>query len=267
LNRLRRVETFARLGYLARGIVYILLGYLALASSRSKSPTNVLGEIKDSSFGTPALVIVGIGLALYGLYRLNGAALNIDGHQRDLVGSAKRIGHGASGLAHLGLGFIAGRAALAGDAIAKNGGGEKTQEAASFLMTLPGGDIILALIGLGFLAAALDQGKKAWTGEYMDELAADTPDAVKYVGFAGHAARTVVFAIIGWNIGWSAISGNASEVGGVGLALDKLREHGTAFTIVAIGLFLFGIFSVVTARYRTIRDEDVIARLKREMHG
>lgn len=265
MNRLRRVEIFARLGYLARGIVYVLLGYLAFASSRAKNPSNVLAEIEEMPLGEPILLLVGMGLAFYGLFRLYGAALNIGGEDDNIVGIGKRIGHVASGLGHFVLAYVAINAAAGTSAPAKTGGEEKTGEAASFLLSLPAGEIILALIGLGFLAAAAEQGHKAWSGKFMRELQGDTPHAAKYIGHAGYAARAVVFAIIGWNIASSALAGNASDVGGIGLALEKLRENETVFTLVALGLLLFGLFSMVMARFARIRDEDVVARLKQKL--
>lgn len=264
MNRLRRVETFARLGHLARGVVYILLGYLAYASSRAKNPSNVLAEIKDMPLGEPILLLVGIGLGFYGLFRLYGAALNIDGADDDAIGIGKRLGHGASGLGHLVLSYVAINGAIGTATPAKSGGEEKTGEAASFLLSLPAGEILLALIGLGFLAAAAEQGHKAWSGKFMREMQGDTPRAAKYLGHAGYAARAVVFGVIGWNIASSALAGNAQEVGGIGLALEKLRENETVFTLVAIGLLLFGVFSLIMARFARIRDEDVVTRLKSE---
>jgi hypothetical protein len=266
MNRLRRVETFARLGYLARGVVYVLLGYLAFASSRAKSPTNVLAEIKDMPAGEPILLLVGIGLAFYGLFRLYGAALNIDGEDNDAIGIGKRVGHVASGLGHFVLAYVAINAAT-GSATPAKQGGDRSGEAASFLLSLPAGEIILALIGLGFLAAAAEQAHKAWSGKFLRELDADTPHAAKFLGHAGYGARAVVFAVIGWNIASSALSGDAREVGGVGMALEKLRENPTVFTLVAIGLFLFGLFSLVMARFARIRDEDAVTRLKQTIHN
>jgi hypothetical protein len=267
MNRLRRFETFARLGHLARGIVYVLLGYLAYASSRAKNPTNVLAEIKDLPAGETILLLVGIGLAFYGLFRLYGAVLNIDCEDSDAVGLGKRTGHVASGLGHLVLAYVAVNAAVGSATPAKSGGEEKTGEAASFLLSLPAGEILLGLIGLGFLAAAAEQAHKAWSGKFMRELQSDTPRAAKYLGHAGYAARAVVFAVIGWNIASSALAGHAREVGGIGLALEKLRENQTVFTFVAVGLLLFGLFSLIMARFAKIRDEDVVARLKSEAHA
>ena len=59
--------------------------------------------------------------------------------------------------------------------------------------------------------------------------------------------------------GWFDLAG---EVKGLGDALSALTEHEGLYLLVAAGLFLFGVHSFVEARWRRIRDEDVVARLK-----
>jgi hypothetical protein len=51
-------------------------------------------------------------------------------------------------------------------------------------------------------------------------------------------------------------------VKGLGDALAALTEHRALYMLVAAGLFLFGVHSFVEARWRRIRDEDVVQRLK-----
>ena len=53
----------------------------------------------------------------------------------------------------------------------------------------------------------------------------------------------------------------AGEVKGMGDALVSLTDNPSLYLLVAAGLFLFGVHSFVEARWRRIRDEDVIARL------
>ena len=66
----------------------------------------------------------------------------------------------------------------------------------------------------------------------------------------------MVFAIIGWSLVQSAWFSSQSQVKGLGEAVLSLRDMGTLYTLVAIGLLLFGLFSLVVARYRVIPDLD-----------
>lgn len=260
MNRVVRIQNFARIGYLARAVVYILLGYFALSTSNSEGTTGVLEEIQDAPAGGILLALVGIGLVGYGIFRLYGAWIDIQGDGTDAKGLGKRIGHTASGLAHLYLGYYAIKTVLGDGSGGSSGNGE--EQAASSIMSWPGGEILIGLIGVGFLLAALNQAVKAYTGKFMGLLDADAPHQAEYIGRAGYAARAVVYAVLGWNVASAAFSGNASEVGGIGEVMNSLRDPNWLYMAVAFGLLLFGVFSVVMARYRTIRNDDVLARLR-----
>ncbi|MBZ6377446.1 hypothetical protein B5C34_04895 [Pacificimonas flava] len=262
MERITRLQTFARIGFLARGVVYILLGYFALTALGSQGTTDVLGAIKDAPLGNVLLALVGIGLLGYGVYRLYGAMIGIDAPGTGAKAAGKRIGHAASGVAHLFLGFIALRGVFSSSSPGGSGG-SGTGEAAGFVTDFPGGEILLWIIGLGFLLAAVAQAKKAITAKFMYRLDPDVPGFAEPVGRAGFAARAVVFVVIGWTIVQAMLNGNPEAVGGIGQALNTLQGTGWLFTVVAVGLLLFGVFSLIMARYRTIRDDDIIARLKR----
>jgi hypothetical protein len=260
MNRLRRLETFARVGWCARGFVYCLLAAFALtgAGASDASPQGVFRSVRDMPGGTVLLLLLGAGLGLYGAYRLYGAALDSEGKGSDAKGIAVRAGYAASGLAHFLLAWAAVRLA-AGES---GGSGEREKEAAGMLLDLPLGGTLLGAIGLAFVAAAAHQALKAWTTEFMRDVAAGAPSWVVPVGRAGLAARSVVFAVIGASLIRAGWFGSAGEVKGIGDALASLTENKGLYLLVAAGLFLFGVHSFVEARWRRIRDEDVVARLK-----
>lgn len=260
MNRLRRLETFARAGWLARGVVYGLLAFIALTSAgpSDASPQGVFKSVREMPGGPFLLILLAIGLALYGAYRLYGAALDSEGKGQGAKGIAMRVGYAASGSAHFILAWAAVRLATG-----KSGGGaEREQETAGMILDMPLGETLLGAIGIGFLAGAAHQTVKAWTTEFMKGVAPEAPGWVVPVGRAGLAARAAVFAIIGYSLVRAGWFGAAGEVKGLGDALSSLTENSTLYLLVATGLFLFGIHSLVEARWRRIRDEDVVARLK-----
>ena len=57
-----------------------------------------------------------------------------------------------------------------------------------------------------------------------------------------------------WSLVQSAWLSQSGKVKGLGEAILALREMGGLFTLVAIGLMLFGAFSLVMARYRVLPD-------------
>jgi hypothetical protein len=70
-----------------------------------------------------------------------------------------------------------------------------------------------------------------------------------------------VFLLMGWSLLRSAWFASSQEVRSLGQALLDLREMGVGFAIIAVGVALFGVFSLITARYRIIPDPDVKGNL------
>lgn len=261
IDKMRQLATFARAGWFARGVVYCLLAYIALTSAGASdaSPQGVFRSVQEMPAGSWLLGLLAAGLALYGAYRVYSAALDSEGKGDDAKGVAVRIGYAASGLAHFGLAYAAIRLAFGQPS---GGEGETEERAASMMLDIPLGGTILGALGLAFLAAAAHQLIKAWTTEFMEDMAAGAPRWVVPVGRAGLVARGVVFAIIGLSLLSAGWFGAADEVKGLGDALSSLSEHPELYSLVAIGLFMFGVHSFVDARWRRIRDEDVVTILK-----
>lgn len=260
MNRFRRLEIFARTGWFARGVVYCLLAYIAIGGSGASdpSPQAVFRSVRDMPGGPILLSLLAMGLALYGAYRLYGAVLDSE-HKGDRAkGVAIRIGYAASGMAHFLLAWAALRLATGGTS---GGEGEREKAAAGMLLDIPLGGALLGLIGTAFLAAAAHQIIKAWTTEFAADLDPQAPAWAVPVGRAGLAARAVVFAVIGTSLVRAGWFGAAGEVKGLGDALSSLTDNPTLYLLVAAGLFLFGVHSFVEARWRRIRDEDMVARL------
>lgn len=253
IDKSQKFLTLVRLGFAARGLTYILLGVLALGASGKpvEGATGVFEYLREVPLGTPLLWLVALGLLAYALFKLLAGIANLENHDSDAMGVAQRVGELASGAVHLFLSYAAYRFASGAQASA-NGGSE--QALAQPVMDLELGAVLIGIAGLGMLAAAAMQAKHAVTGDFMRRIAGQAPRAVEGVGRAGHGARAVVFAIIGWSLVRAAWLDSEGAVKGLGAALLTLRDNGVVYTLVAIGLLMFGAFSLITARYRVIPD-------------
>lgn len=243
--------TLVRLGFAARGLTYILLGYLALGTGGEarEGATGVFDYLRDLPLGTAILWLVAIGLLAYALFKLIGGIANIEHHGEDWKGAMKRIGDVASGAAHLFLSYAAYQFASG-----SGSSGDGSEQMAGSVMQVDFGPLLIGLVGVGFLAGAAMQAKHALTGDFMREIAGNAPRAVEGVGRAGFAARAAVFAIIGLSLVRGAWNESGEAVQGLGEALLSLRDTGAVYTLVALGLMLFGAFSLVLARYRVIPE-------------
>jgi len=265
MERIRRIETWARLGYAARGLVYVLLGWIALSSGRALSTGETVKAVGDLPGGGPLLAVLALGLFGYGLYKIYSALLDLDNDGDDakawVVRGARLIG----GLGYWLLAFIAAsqlfkRGGSGADAGEASGSGGAQQEAAGKVADAAGGDILLLLVGLAVLAVAAAQFAIAWKAKFMRDMPG-APSLLKPAGQIGYAARAIIVAIVGYFLVKAGLDGD--RVRGFGDALALVRDdHELLFKLIAAGLVLFGLVSLVMAFYRRIADDDVVARLR-----
>lgn len=241
-----------RLGFAARGIVYVLIGYLALTAKRTDaSMEHAFDWLQDAPLGVPILYLSALGLLAYGLFRLASLFFDVENAGTSQKGIAKRIGNGASGLVHLVLAWTALKFAQGDKQTATDSG---SQEAAGTLLSFAFGSFALGVIGLGLLAAAVFQAKAAISASFTRKISPDAPAIITTLGRIGSGARAVVFLIVGWSLVQSAWLGSTAEVKSLGDALRSLTDNGLLYTVVAAGLLAFGLFSLLLARYRIVPD-------------
>lgn len=242
-----------RLGFAARGLLYVIIGVLVIRNGRAEDPMGAL-ELLANGSGRTLLYLVIAGFCAYGLWRLSDAAFNIERHPDDNKGLRERLGAAASGLAHL---FLAWQAVRLLQGSKNLSGGNGTADKAGSALQLPGGDLALEAAGLILLAVGVGQFIKAWKANFLDDLEprmASQPWA-RWIGQGGYAARGLVFLISGVFLFGAGLKERAGEAGGMAEALTWLSSPWDV--IVAAGLLLFGLYSLIEARFRVIHDVPV----------
>lgn len=194
-----------------------------------------------------------VGLLAYALFRFASPLFDIENNGSDAKGWGKRVGHAGSGIAHLVLAWTAYQFATG----SPSGNGSGASEAAGGVLSIEFGGIVLGILGLAFFIAAFAQAKKGITGEFMHRISPSAPDITRTLGGAGYVARAVVYAVIGWSLVQTGfLSSGADNIKTLGGAVASLAGTGWLFTLTAIGLLLFGLFSFILARYRIIPELD-----------
>ena len=261
VDKSEKFNWLVRVGYFSRAILYSVLGLIALTSAgRIAEGTNgIFAAIEEFPAGVAILWLMVIGLVAYALFRFASTFFDIENNGSDSKGWAKRIGHAGSGIGHLALAWSAFQFANSdtgsGSGSGSGGSGGGAQEAASGVLSMDFGGVVLGLLGVAFFVTALFQFKKGITGEFMHRISGQAPDATRYLGAAGYCARGVVYGVIGWSLFKAGfMNAGSSQVKTLGDAVASLAGDGFIFTLTAIGLLLFGLFSLVLARYRIIPD-------------
>ncbi|MCB8818948.1 DUF1206 domain-containing protein [Microvirga rosea] len=268
MPNLRRnpIEILARLGYGARGVVYSLVGGLALLAAigsggQTGGSRSALQTLLSQPFGKIWLGLIALGLLGFCLWRAIEALTDADHHGTDVKGWGVRIAHLVSSGIYAGLAISALRLAAGRGS---GGGGEDraARDWTAWLLAQPFGQWLVGLIGVVIVGTGLAFVWKAWRGDVIRHLAlpADKRAWIVTLGRAGFAARGVVFVLIGGFLILAAVHSSSSEAHGLGGALQSLQRqpYGWALlALTAIGLFAFGLFGFVQAYYRHIDAPDL----------
>ncbi len=258
MERLLRLEPFARAGFAARGIVYLALGYFALITTHGTAAATVLERLRSAPAGGALMIALALGLFGYGLFRIIGGVLDLDDEGRSAYGIVTRLGLIISGIAHWVLCGVAIAIALTGHVEV----GQQEEQAASAAAGYPGGTTLVAAVGLIIIVSGVGQWLIGLRGGYMKFLNARQPRFSRAIGLVGYGARGSVFVVIGWQVLSLAIGWRDWQQLGFDSALDVIARREWVFPFVAVGLGLFGLFSLMAALYLRIRDEDVDRRAK-----
>ncbi len=248
-----------RAGYAAKGVVYAVIGFLAAQAAlgqggRTTGSKGAIQEIGQQPFGQVLLVLVGIGLACYALWRLLCAFADAEGKGSDARGLATRAGYFVTAVLHVGLSFAA-FSALGGGS---GGGGEGgTQSMTAKAMSVPFGQWLVIAAGVAVAAAGIGQWVQLVKGSYrqrfdLDGEAAAQRHWIERAAKLGLAARGVVFLLIGFFLalaGWQADSSEARGLGGTLATLAQQPYGPWLLGITALGLICYGIYCGVVAGY------------------
>ena len=146
-----KFQWLTRLGFAARGLLYILIGVLAIQTGRTEDLTGAL-EYVGHGVGKVLLVAIALGLATYGLWRLSDAAFGTEHPGTHWQALGKRAVAGGIGLVYLYLAYKAVRVLLAGRA-----GTMGAEQQADTVLDLPGGPMVLHLAALWVAIAGANQ--------------------------------------------------------------------------------------------------------------
>jgi hypothetical protein len=259
VSRKGAFASLARPGLIARGVVYGVIGVLAVkvaVGSAGKAPNQqgALQTIAEQPFGKVLLIALAVGLAGYAGWRLARAAIGHGAEERDR--GLERLASAGSGLAYAAL-FVVAVKVVAGSGSGSSGSPSKT---AAGVLGWSAGPVIVGLAGTVLIGVGLYQAYRALARKFMEEANTEQMNrqvkrAYEALGAFGHLARMVVFALTGYGLLRAAIDFDPRKAVGLDGALRELANSSYGpflLGIVAAGLIGFALLSTAEARFRKV---------------
>ncbi|QMU80500.1 DUF1206 domain-containing protein [Streptacidiphilus sp. PB12-B1b] len=248
-----------RAGFAARGVVYVLIGFLALeiafgSGGAEADRQGALHQVAAQPFGLAMLWILVVGFACMTLWRASLAVMGEAGRKKtgSRVLSAGRAVFYAS--------VCWGTATYAAGSGSQSGGDAKSQDWTASALKLPGGQVLVAIAGVVLIGVGTGIAVNAVRRTFLKKLdtaamSARTRKVVTTLGLGGNAARGSVFTGAGVFIVIAAIDFDPHQAKGMDATLRSFAHTPVGpwlLVLVAVGLVWFGAFSFASARWRKL---------------
>jgi hypothetical protein len=251
-------RALARAGLTARGVIYILIGWVAILvalgeSSRQADQQGALQLLARQPYGLVSLWLIGIGFAAYALWRLSEAAFGVTGEGN---GAGPRLKSLARAVIYAGFAYLTFQV-ISGSAGSQT---KKQQDLTAKVMHHSGGRWLVGLVGLIIVIAGLTLVFEGIRRKFMkfletSRMSLRTRRIVERLGVTGTIARGVVFALVGVLVVEAAVTYKPAKAGGIDKALLTLRNQPFGeflLILAALGLIVFGIYALCEARWRKV---------------
>jgi hypothetical protein len=251
----------ARAGFAARGVLYVIIGCLALemAFGHSGNQADSAGAVRlvaATSFGLVALWLLAAGFVGLALWRLSEAIYGGPGPGERKAGS--RLAALGKAVVYGALAFTIVKYAI-GAGAPKSSNQQSTDLTASVLHH-PGGQVVVVAAGFALVVGGAYVAYTSWRRDFLKQLSMAGASqrarrVVRWLGQAGGIARGAVFAAVGVFLIVAGAKSQPDQAKGVDAALRAFAQTPLGpwlLVIVALGLVTFGLFSCCEARWRKV---------------
>jgi hypothetical protein len=250
-----------RIGYVARGILFLIIGGFALLAAgglgaHPRGTRDALEFVLQKPFGGYFLWTLAAGLSCFAGWRFLQSVFDVDRHGSSLYGLTRRCVLAGSGLFYIALAVATAHITVEQRRIGED---QAAREWTSWLMKQPLGHGLIALIATGFVGVAIGLAVNAFRSPYIAIGSMRSRRHLALVlalGSFGTLTRAFVFLLLGGFLGVAAYDSNSEEAAGLAGVLRAMQSQpygGVLLGIAALGLIAFGCFEVIEAATRTAK--------------
>ncbi len=262
------IEILARFGYAAKGIIYALVGILAIQAAfnwggRVTGSTGAFETIASQPFGKVMLFLIAVGLVGYVVWRFVAAVFDPEHDEGGAKNVFRRLSYAVSGLIYGSLAFAAFRIVFSSGSSSgssSGGSGGSSSEQTATLLSQPFGRWLVGLVAAGAVAYGffcIYRGVKIKFRKKLklNEMSPKAQTWVVRIGRFGLICKGIVSVIVGYFFAQAARSSDASEAKTTAGALQAIQQQpfgSVLMGIIAFGMLAYGIHLLVQSRYRRI---------------
>ncbi|UOQ45936.1 DUF1206 domain-containing protein [Halobacillus salinarum] len=252
------IRRLARVGYMAKGMVYAMVGILALMAAvgtggKTTGTTGMMRSLATVPFGNLLLWMIGIGLIFYIIWVFIKAIKDPKNEGADAKGLIARTGYFVSGIIYGGLAYQAIKIAMN----AGGGGGGSKQTISTKLLSHPYGPWIIGalgviIVGYGLFELLTGVSQKFLNQFRVQDMNSHEKKIARNSGTLGLAARGTVLGLVGFFFIQTAVTKNPEDTKGLDGALSEVSQKPFGqwlLGLVALGLILYGVYQVTRGRY------------------
>jgi Domain of Unknown Function (DUF1206) len=256
-------EVVARVGLIAKGVSFALVGVLAIKlavgdGGKATSRQGALSTIADEGVGKVVLVLLALGFAGYALWRFADAAFGPSHEDDDGAKKiGKRLGYAGRGLIYAALTYTTVK--LLVDAGSQQSQNREARKATAEILDWPAGTWLVGIVGVCLIGAGAFNAYRGATKKFLEHWRENLGESARRwgtrAGVVGLLARCVVFTLIGIFVVKAAAEYDPKEAIGLDGALQKLagQGHGQVLLgLVAAGLLAYAVFCFAESRYRQV---------------
>lgn len=248
-------------GWAAKGVVYLALAYIVLQMAFGSAPqqasaTGALQYIAQSAPGQVAIIVLGIGLVAFAVGRIlevtTLARPEIEAKDK-AVGVVLAVVYASLALSAFSLVGLAGGSS-------GSGGSSSQEKGSAVLLGLPGGPLIVGLLGLAVIVFGIYEAYKGVREDFLGtlrtgEMSSGMRSATHKLGTAAYVTKGAIYALFGFFLVQAAVTYDPDKARGLDAALREIAQQSwgqVVLALIALGLAAYAVFAFIESRYRRV---------------